>query len=488
MTTKRQTLPEMHTDLFINGKWEKGSKGMRPVINPATGETLTEVSKGDKAAFERAIEAAKQAFPVWSGMELRERVKILHRAAELIEENADKLALIMTLEQGKPLAESKGEIQTNVDNLHWNAEEARRIYGETIPAPNNHKYEVRKQPVGVVGAITPWNFPSNMIVRKIGPALAAGCTVVLKPAGNTPLSAIAIFEIFEEAGLPAGVANLVMGSASEIGATFAESKDVRKLTFTGSTEVGHVLYEQSGKTLKKISLELGGHAPFIVFKDAPISETVEMLVKMKFRNNGQACTSPNRIFVEKEIKEAFTNELIAAVKKIKVGNGQDEGVVTGPLINDAARETIDAQIKDATEKGAEVLIGGGRLTEGEYADGFFYEPTVLDHVTRDMAIFYEETFGPVIPLLTFESEDQVIEMANDSDFGLASYVFTKDLRIAEKVSNALEYGLVAINNVAVSNSETPFGGMKFSGLGRENGKQGVEEFMETKFVNTGYFK
>ena len=488
MTTKRQTLPEMHTDLFINGKWEKGSKGMRPVINPATGETLTEVSKGDKAAFERAIEAAKQAFPVWSGMELRERVKILHRAADLIEENADKLALIMTLEQGKPLAESKGEIQTNVDNLHWNAEEARRIYGETIPAPNNHKYEVRKQPVGVVGAITPWNFPSNMIVRKIGPALAAGCTVVLKPAGNTPLSAIAIFEIFEEAGLPAGVANLVMGSASEIGATFAESKDVRKLTFTGSTEVGHVLYEQSGKTLKKISLELGGHAPFIVLKDAPISETVEMLVKMKFRNNGQACTSPNRIFVEKEIKEAFTNELIAAVKKIKVGNGQDEGVVTGPLINDAARETIDAQIKDATEKGAEVLIGGGRLTEGEYADGFFYEPTVLDHVTRDMTIFYEETFGPVIPLLTFESEDQVIEMANDSDFGLASYVFTKDLRIAEKVSNALEYGLVAINNVAVSNSETPFGGMKFSGLGRENGKQGVEEFMETKFVNTGYFK
>ena len=401
---------------------------------------------------------------------------------------SDKLALIMTLEQGKPLAESKGEIQTNVDNLHWNAEEARRIYGETIPAPNNHKYEVRKQPVGVVGAITPWNFPSNMIVRKIGPALAAGCTVVLKPAGNTPLSAIAIFEIFEEAGLPAGVANLVMGSASEIGATFAESKDVRKLTFTGSTEVGHVFYEQSGKTLKKISLELGGHAPFIVFKDAPISETVEMLVKMKFRNNGQACTSPNRIFVEKEIKEAFTNELIAAMKKIKVGNGQDEGVVTGPLINDAARETIDAQIKDATEKGAEVLIGGGRLTEGEYADGFFYEPTVLDHVTRDMAIFYEETFGPVIPLLTFESEDQVIEMANDSDFGLASYVFTKDLRIAEKVSNALEYGLVAINNVAVSNSETPFGGMKFSGLGRENGKQGVEEFMETKFVNTGYFK
>lgn len=488
MTTTRQALPKIHTDMYINGKWETGTKGSRAVINPATGETLTEVTKGDRAAFERAIEAAKQTFPVWSGMQLRDRVKLLHRIADLIEENADKLALIMTLEQGKPLAESKGEIQTNVDNLHWNAEEARRIYGEIIPAPNNHKFEVRKQPVGVVGAITPWNFPSNMIVRKIAPAIAAGCTVVLKPAGNTPLSAIAIFEIFEEAGLPAGVANLVMGSASEIGATFAESKDVRKLTFTGSTEVGHVLYEQAGKTLKKISLELGGHAPFIVFKDAPIAETVDMLVKMKFRNNGQACTAPNRIFVEKEIKDAFTTELISAVKKVKVGNGQDEGVVTGPLINEESRETIDAQIKDATEKGAEVLVGGGRLTEGEYADGFFYQPTVLDQVTRNMAIFYEETFGPVIPLLTFESEDEVIEMANDSDFGLASYVFTKDLRVAEKVGDALEYGLVAVNNVAVSHSETPFGGMKFSGLGRENGKQGIEEFLESKFVHTAYFK
>lgn len=249
-----------------------------------------------------------------------------------------------------------------------------------------------------------------------------------------------------------------------------------------------MLYEQAGKTLKKISLELGGHAPFIVFKDAPIAETVDMLVKMKFRNNGQACTAPNRIFVEKEIKDAFTTELISAVKKVKVGNGQDEGVVTGPLINEESRETIDAQIKDATEKGAEVLVGGGRLTEGEYADGFFYQPTVLDQVTRNMAIFYEETFGPVIPLLTFESEDEVIEMANDSDFGLASYVFTKDLRVAEKVGDALEYGLVAVNNVAVSHSETPFGGMKFSGLGRENGKQGIEEFLESKFVHTAYFK
>ncbi|MGP6138922.1 MULTISPECIES: NAD-dependent succinate-semialdehyde dehydrogenase [unclassified Jeotgalibaca] len=488
MHKERKSLPAIHTEMFIDGKWEKGSKEPKSVINPATGETLIDVSQGDKGDVNRAITAAKKAFPLWSGMELQERVKILHDIGDLIEANADKLALIMTLEQGKPLQEAKGEIKTNVDNMHWNAEEARRIYGEIIPAPNQHKFEVRKQPVGVVGAITPWNFPSNMIIRKIAPAIAAGCTVVLKPAGNTPLSAIALFELFEEAGLPAGVANLVMGSASEIGETFAESKDVRKLTFTGSTEVGQILYNQSGKTLKKISLELGGHAPFIVFKDAPIKETVEMLIKMKFRNNGQACTSPNRIFIEDGIKAEFTKQLVAAVNEVKVGNGQDEGVVTGPLINDEARETIDAQLEDAVKKGAEVLTGGSRLEEGEYANGFFYKPTVLDGVTKEMTIFYEETFGPIIPLITFKGEDQVIEMANDSDFGLASYVFTKDLYRAEKISHALEYGLVAINNVAVSHSETPFGGVKFSGLGRENGRQGIAEFLEIKFVHTAYFQ
>lgn len=487
MTIARKALPSIHTDMYIDGKWERGSEESRPVINPATGEILTSITQGGKEDTERAIAAAKKAFPIWSGMELAERVKILHRIADLIEQNADRLALIMTLEQGKPLHESKGEIKTNVDNMHWNAEEARRIYGEIIPAPNHHKFEVYKQPVGVVGAITPWNFPSNMIVRKIAPAIAAGCTVVLKPAGNTPLSAIAIFEIFEQAGLPAGVANLVLGSAKEIGQVFADSKDIRKLTFTGSTEVGKVLYEQSGQTLKKISLELGGHAPFIVFKDAPIPETVKLLVQMKFRNNGQACTSPNRIFVETEIKEAFTKQLVAAVNEVKVGNGQDEGVVTGPLINDDARDTIDAQIKDAIEKGAQILTGGKRLEEGEYQNGFFYKPTVLDGVTQEMIIFYEETFGPVIPLITFENDDEVIELANDSDFGLASYLFTKDLYRADKVSNALEYGLVAVNNVAVSHSETPFGGMKFSGLGRENGHQGIAEFLETKFVHTAYF-
>lgn len=484
--TTRQSLPEIQTNLFIDGQWVEGSMDKKAVINPATGEELVRVSQGGKEETNQAVEAAKKAFPIWSGMELKERVAILHKVADLIEENADRLALIMTLEQGKPLKEAKGEIKTDVENMHWNAEEARRVYGETIPAPNNHKFEVKKQPVGVIGAITPWNFPSNMIVRKISPAISAGCTVVLKPAGNTPLSAIAIFELFEKAGLPKGVANLVMGSASEIGEAFAESSDVRKLTFTGSTKVGQLLYKQSGQTLKKISLELGGHAPFIVFKDAPIQQTIDALVAMKFRNNGQACTAPNRIFVEEPIKKEFTEKLVKAVEKVTVGNGQDD-VMVGPLINEEARETIDGQIADAKDKGAEVLIGGGRLVEGEYKDGFFYQPTVIDRITTDMDIFYEETFGPVIPVISFDNEDKVIALANDSHFGLASYVFTKDLRLAEKVSTELEYGLVGINNTGVSQSEAPFGGVKYSGLGRENGKYGIEEFQEVKFVHTTYF-
>lgn len=486
MTKIKNKLPNIQTNLYINGQWTSGSLKRKAVHNPATGKELINVEQGGSQDTKQAITAAKEAFPVWSGMELKKRVKILHKIGDLIEENIDRLALIMTLEQGKPLTEAKAEIQTNIDNMHWNAEEARRVYGETIPAPNNHKFEVKKQPVGVVGAITPWNFPSNMIVRKIAPAIAAGCTVILKPASSTPLSAIAIFELFEKAGLPAGVANLVMGPASEIGETLTESEDVRKLTFTGSTEVGKELYKQSGDTLKKISLELGGHAPFIVFADAPIEETVQALVHMKFRNNGQACTSPNRIFVEQSVKDDFTDTLKQAVSNVTVGNGLND-VTVGPLISEEARDTIDAQLADAKQKGAKVLIGGERLTEGDYKDGFFYQPTVLDEVTNEMKIFYEETFGPIIPLIEFKDEDQVINMANDSNFGLASYLFTKDLRLAEKVSSALEYGLVGVNNTSVSQSETPFGGVKHSGLGRENGHYGIEEFLETKFVNTSYF-
>lgn len=478
-------LPEIQTGLYINGQWVEGSLEKKAVNNPATKEELIQVSQGGETETLKAIQAAKEAFPKWSGMELADRVKLIHAIADKIEEKADQLALIMTLEQGKPVKEAKGEILTNIQNLHWNAEEARRIYGETIPAPNQHKYEVKKQPVGVVGAITPWNFPSNMIVRKIAPAIAAGCTVILKPASSTPLSAIAIFEIFHEVGLPAGVANLVIGPSKEIGKTLTDSDDVRKLTFTGSTEVGKMLYEQSAQTMKKISFELGGHAPFIIFDDADIDQAVDGLVAMKFRNNGQACTSPNRIFVSKAVKKEFVEKLEAAVGKVTVGNGLTD-VMVGPLINGEAIETIQAQVDDAKTKGATVLAGGERLTEGDYANGYFYAPTILDGVTTEMDIFYEETFGPVIPLIDFDDEDEVIKMANDSIFGLASYFFTSDLKRAEKVSGALEYGLVGVNNTAISTSEAPFGGVKHSGVGRENGSYGIQEFLEVKFVHTKY--
>ena len=478
-------LPEIQTGLYINGQWVEGSLEKKAVNNPATQEELIQVSQGGETETLKAIQAAKEAFPKWSGMELADRVKLIHAIADKIEEKADQLALIMTLEQGKPVKEAKGEILTNIQNLHWNAEEARRIYGETIPAPNQHKYEVKKQPVGVVGAITPWNFPSNMIVRKIAPAIAAGCTVILKPASSTPLSAIAIFEIFHEVGLPAGVANLVIGPSKEIGKTLTDSDDVRKLTFTGSTEVGKMLYEQSAQTMKKISFELGGHAPFIIFDDADIDQAVEGLVAMKFRNNGQACTSPNRIFVSKAVKKEFVEKLEVAVGKITVGNGLTD-VMVGPLINEEAIETIQAQVDDAKAKGATVLAGGERLTEGDYANGYFYMPTILDGVTTQMIIFYEETFGPVIPLIDFDDEEEVIKMVNDSIFGLASYFFTSDLKRAEKISEALEYGLVGVNNTAISTSEAPFGGVKHSGVGRENGSYGIQEFLEVKFVHTKY--
>lgn len=478
-------LPKIQTGLYINGQWVEGSLEKKAVNNPATKEELIQVSQGGETETLKAIQAAKEAFPKWSGMELADRVKLIHAIADKIEEKADQLALIMTLEQGKPVKEAKGEILTNIQNLHWNAEEARRIYGETIPAPNQHKYEVKKQPVGVVGAITPWNFPSNMIVRKIAPAIAAGCTVILKPASSTPLSAIAIFEIFHEVGLPAGVANLVIGPSKEIGKTLTDSDDVRKLTFTGSTEVGKMLYEQSAQTMKKISFELGGHAPFIIFDDADIDQAVDGLVAMKFRNNGQACTSPNRIFVSKAVKKEFIEKLEVAVGEVTVGNGLTD-VMVGPLINEEAIETIQAQVDDAKAKGATVLAGGERLTEGDYANGYFYMPTILDGVTTQMIIFYEETFGPVIPLIDFDDEEEVIKMANDSIFGLASYFFTSDLKRAEKVSEALEYGLVGVNNTAISTSEAPFGGVKHSGVGRENGSYGIQEFLEVKFVHTKY--
>lgn len=474
-------LPQVETHLYINGKWLEGSEGTFEVKNPATGEILATVQKGGEKETKEAIQAANKAFEGWSQTSPAERAKLMNKMADLVETDSERLAKIMTMEQGKPLSQAAAEIQTNVENLRWNAAEGQRILGDIVPSPTTNQWQVRKQPVGVVGAITPWNFPSNMIIRKISPAIAAGCTVILKPAKATPLSALALMELFDQAGFPEGVVNIVMGDSSTIGKILSESDDIQKITFTGSTEVGQILNEQAAPTLKKVSMELGGHAPFIIFPDADLELATEMLIKTKFINNGQVCTSPNRIFIHKEIKQKATDLIMEKMKGVSVGNGLDDPT-TGPLINEEGIEKIEEQLKDAVDKGAQILCGGKRLTEGEYANGFFFEPTVLDGVTKEMAIFYEETFGPVIPLITFEEEDQVIKDANDTIFGLASYFFSTNIHTVDHVSNQLQYGMVGVNDTAISNSATPFGGVKHSGFGRENGTYGVEEYIEVKFV------
>ena len=410
---KEQALPAVETRLYINGKWVEGSEGTKPVTNPATGETLVEVHVGGEKEVHAAIEAANNAFPEWSRTSAAERAKLMNKMADLVEEDADRLATIMTMEQGKPLTQAKGEIQTNVENLRWNAAEGQRLLGEIVPSPVTNQWQVRKQAVGVVGAITPWNFPSNMIIRKISPAIAAGCTVILKPSKETPLSALALMELFDQAGFPDGVVNIVLGDSSTIGPILSESEDVQKITFTGSTGVGQKLNEQAAPTLKNVSMELGGHAPYIIFPDADIERAVETLIQTKFINNGQVCTSPNRIFIHKDIKDEVTNRIVEAIKEVTVGNGLEDPTV-GPLINQAGVEKVVEQLKDATDKGAKILAGGHKLDKGEYADGNFFEPTVLDGVTKEMNIFYEETFGPVIPLITFEDEEKVIADANDT--------------------------------------------------------------------------
>lgn len=474
-------LPQVETHLYINGKWLEGSEGTFEVKNPATGEILATVQKGGEKETKEAIQAANKAFEGWSQTSSAERAKLMNKMADLVENDSERLAKIMTMEQGKPLSQAAAEIQTNVENLRWNAAEGQRILGDIVPSPTTNQWQVRKQPVGVVGAITPWNFPSNMIIRKISPAIAAGCTVILKPAKATPLSALALMELFDQAGFPEGVVNIVMGDSSTIGKILSESDDIQKITFTGSTEVGQILNEQAAPTLKKVSMELGGHAPFIIFPDADLELATEMLIKTKFINNGQVCTSPNRIFIHKEIKQKATDLIMEKMKGVSVGNGLDDPT-TGPLINEEEIEKIEEQLKDAVDKGAQILCGGKRLTEGEYANGLFFEPTVLDGVTKEMAIFYEETFGPVIPLIIFEEEDQVIKDANDTIFGLASYFFSTNIHTVDHVSNQLQYGMVGVNDTAISNSATPFGGVKHSGFGRENGIYGVEEYIEVKFV------
>jgi succinate-semialdehyde dehydrogenase/glutarate-semialdehyde dehydrogenase len=480
-------MTEIRNQLFINGNWTEAHSSLRSALfNPATGEQIATVPNGGREDAQSAIQAAYAAFPAWSQTSAEERSVYLRRIYDLIVANADRLAEIMTLEQGKPVKEAKGEVLWGADFFLWYSEEAKRINGEIIPSSRTtQRILVQRQPIGVVAAITPWNFPSSMITRKLAPALAAGCTVVVKPAPETPLSAIALFELFEEAGLPAGVVNIVTGNAQEIGQEFLENEKVRKISFTGSTPVGKYLLEQSAKQVKKVSLELGGHAPFIVFEDADLEAAAEGLIYNKFQNNGQTCICANRIFVHESIEAKFTELFVAKLKELTIGNGMQD-VNVGPLIHDRALKKVDGHVQDAIAKGAKLVIGGVKLTEGEYAKGSYYAPTVLTGVTSDMNIFQEETFGPIAPFITFKTEEEAIRMANDTLFGLASYFYTRDLATTMRVADRLEYGMIGINESALGYVQAPFGGVKQSGMGREGGQHGVDDFLEYKYLNINF--
>jgi succinate-semialdehyde dehydrogenase/glutarate-semialdehyde dehydrogenase len=467
----------------IAGEWVAADGGERiTVTNPANGQALGTVPKMGAAETRRAIAAADAAWPAWRARPAKERSNLLKKWFELMLAHQEDLARIMTAEQGKPLAESRGEVAYGASFIEWFAEEAKRIYGDTIPAPATDRRIVAiKQPVGVVAAITPWNFPNAMITRKVGPALAAGCTVVVKPASQTPFSALALAELALRAGIPRGVVNVVTGSAAQIGGELTGNPTVRKLSFTGSTEIGRVLMAQCAPTIKKLSLELGGNAPFIVFEDADLDAAVKGAIASKYRNTGQTCVCVNRVLVQDSVYDAFAAKLVAAVAKLKVADGFTEGAQQGPLIDMAALEKVEAHVADATAKGAKVLLGGRRHALG----GSFYEPTVLADVTPAMAVAREETFGPVAPLFRFKDEAEAIRMANDTEFGLASYFYARDVGRIVRVAEALEYGMVGINEGLISNEVAPFGGVKQSGLGREGSKYGIDEYLEIKYLCVG---
>ncbi|CAK8723294.1 Succinate-semialdehyde dehydrogenase [Candidatus Electrothrix laxa] len=469
---------------LINGNWvSSGNEKKIAVHNPANGALVGSVPSLGRKETLQAIEAADAAWPAWRSKTAHERSRLIRRWYDLIIANQEDLASIMTAEQGKPLAESRGEILYAASFVEWFAEEAKRVYGDTIPmAQPGKRIIVLKQPIGVCAAITPWNFPSAMITRKAAPALAAGCPVVVKPASQTPLSALALAKLAEEAGIPPGIFNVLTGSAAEIGGALTESSIVRKLSFTGSTEIGKMLMRQCADTVKKISLELGGHAPFIVFDDADLDEAVTNAVASKYRNSGQTCVCANRFIVQEGVYNAFAEKLIQAVQKqLKVGNGFDEGVNQGPLIDLNAVQKVEQQIKDALAKGARLGSGGKRVGE----TGFFFEPTILLDVTTKMQIAYEETFGPVAPLFSFSTEEEAVALANDTPYGLASYFFSKDIGRCWRVAEALEYGMVGVNTGIMSTESAPFGGIKESGIGREGSKYGLDEYLEQKYLCLG---
>lgn len=468
---------------YIGGDWiEANDTDAIAVTNPATGEKIGSVPKLGAAEARAAIAHAEETQKEWAARTAKERSMILRKWFELMMANQDDLAHILTLEQGKPLLEAKGEIAYGASFIEWFAEEARRINGDIIPGHQRDKrILVMKQPIGVVAAITPWNFPNAMITRKAGPAIAAGCAMVLKPAAQTPFSAIALAVLGERAGLPAGLFSVITGSSREIGAEMTFNPIVRKLTFTGSTEVGAELYRQSAPTIKKLGLELGGNAPFIVFDDADLDAAVEGALIAKFRNNGQTCVCANRLYVQDAVYDAFADKLATAVSKLRTGNGFDEGVTLGPLIDEGALKKVEDHVQDAVSKGATIVQGG----KAHQLGGTFYEATVLTGVTQDMAVASEETFGPIAPLFRFENETDVIEKANDTEFGLASYFYAKDLSRVFRVAEALEYGMVGVNTGLISTAEAPFGGVKSSGLGREGSKYGIDDYLELKYICLG---
>src|SRR5712671_1070996 len=468
---------------YVDGTWiEPTAHGVIAVDDPATGETIGTVPKLGRAETRRAIDAAARALPGWRAKTAKERAIVLRRWFDLMMANQEDLAQLMTAEQGKPLAEARGEVAYAASFLEWFGEEAKRIYGDTIPGHQPDKrIVVIKEPIGVVACITPWNFPLAMITRKAGPAIAAGCTVVLKPASQTPLSALALAELAERAGVPNGVLNVVTGSATEIGGELTSNPIVRKLSFTGSTEIGKILMAQCAGTVKKLSLELGGNAPFIVFDDADLDAAVEGAIASKYRNTGQTCVCTNRVLVHDSVYDSFAAKLAVAVKALKPAPGLEPGATQGPLIDDAAVLKVESHIRDAQSKGAKILVGGHRHALG----GRFFEPTVLTGVTPQMAVAREETFGPVAPLFRFKTEAEAVALANDTEFGLAAYFYGRDIARVWRVAEALEYGIVGINTGLISTEVAPFGGVKESGLGREGSKYGIDDYVEIKYLCFG---
>ena len=469
--------------MFIDGQWISANNGaFFDVFNPSNGEKIGEVADGDSNDSQQAIEAAQRAFGPWSGLTAYQRSKYLFRAYQLMMENKEHLARVMTEEQGKPIKASLGEVQYGADFLLWYAEEAKRVYGEIIPAPrSDQRFMVLHQPVGVVAAITPWNYPVSMVTRKVAPALAAGCTIVLKPAEATPLCAIEVFKILEQAGIPAGVVNLVTAlNPVPIGETFVTNPLVRKITFTGSTEVGKILAKGAANQVKRVSLELGGHAPFIVFEDADPIYAAKGAALVKFLNTGQACISPNRIFVHRSIVDPFVEEFKTRVSRMLAGSGFEDGVSIGPLVDSAALQKVERQVSNALDNGAILVCGGRRLLDDNLDKGYFYDPTVLIDVTPEMLIYREETFGPVAPIITFDTEEEVLTMANDTHYGLAAYVYTHNLSLAMRMFEGLRFGIIGINDINPTAAAAPFGGMKESGMGREGGRDGIVEYLETK--------